>query len=292
MENRGTGQGQPSGTALMAAAARAAHLMVDDEPRIFADPLAGRLLGDRAEELIGYHTLHGTHPVLSGARVQVACRSRYVEEALAAAIAAGVGQYVVLGAGLDSFAYRGGPAGRVRVFEVDHPASQEAKRAAVAAAGIPVPGNLTLVPADLGEDSLVGRLAGAGFDLSVPAVFGWLGVTMYLEEDAIAATLAAIAGLAPGSEVIADYLLPEDARDEEGALYGRLVAQASAERGEPWRSCFTPAQIEDLARRAGLRGARSVRQRDTVPAALWRRTDSLHPAELAVIFHGTVTAAD
>ena len=289
MENRGTGQGQPSGTALMAAAARAAHLMVDDEPRIFADPLAGRLLGDRAEELIGYHTLHGTHPVLSGARVQVACRSRYTEEALAGAIAAGVGQYVLLGAGLDSFAYRGGLAGRLRVFEVDHPASQEAKRAALAAAEVAVPGNVTLVAADLAADSLRGSLAAAGFDLSAPAVCGWLGVTMYLEQDAIAATLTAIAGLAPGSEVIADYLLPEDARDEAGALSGRLVAQASAERGEPWRSCFTPPQIEDLARRAGLGAARSVRQRDTVPARLWRRTDSLRPAELAVLFHGAVT---
>jgi len=104
--------------------------------------------------------------------------------------------------------------------------------------------------------------------------------------------MTAVAGCAPGSELIADYLLPEEARDEAGALYGRLVAQASAEQGEPWRSCFTPGRIEDLARRAGLGGARSVRQRDTVPAALWRRTDSLHPAELAVIFHGTVTAAD
>jgi methyltransferase (TIGR00027 family) len=290
MENRQPGPQQPSATALTAAAARAAHLIVDDEPRIFADPLAGRLLGDRAGELISYHTLHGTHPVLSGARVQVACRSRYAEEALARAIAAGVRQYVILGAGLDSFAYRGGPAGRVRVFEVDHPASQEAKRSALAAALIPVPGNVAFVPADLAADSLGRCLAGAGFDQSAPAVLSWLGVTMYLAADAIAETMTAIGGLAPGSELIADYLLPEDKRDEAGALYGRLVAQASAERGEPWLSCFTPAQIAELARRAGLGSARSVRQRDAVPAALWRRTDSLRPAELAVLFHGAVTA--
>jgi methyltransferase (TIGR00027 family) len=273
---------------MMAAAARAAHLIVDDEPRIFADPVAGRLLGDRAEELISYHTLHGTHPVLSGARVQVACRSRYAEEALARAVAAGTAQYVILGAGLDSFAYRGGLAGRVRVFEVDHPASQEVKRSALAAAGIPVPGNVTFVPADLAAGSLTRSLAGAGFDRSVPAVVCWLGVTMYLTADAIAETMTAVAGLAPGSELIADYLLPEDARDEAGTLYGRLVAQASAEQGEPWRSCFTPARIEDLACRAGLGAVRSVRQRDTVPASLWRRTDSLRPAELAVLFHAAV----
>ena len=282
------GNGRPSGTALTAAAARAAHLIVDDEP-IFADPLAARLLGDRADELVSYHTLHGTHPVLSGARVQVACRSRYAQDALARAAAGGVAQYVILGAGLDSFAYRGGLAGRVRVFEVDHPASQAAKRAALAAAGIHVPASVAFVPADLAADSLRRCLAGAGFDASAPAVFGWLGVTMYLTAEAVAETMAAVAGCAPGTELIADYLLPPDARDEAGSLYGRLVAQASAERGEPWRSCFTPREIAGLARDSGLGAARSIAQRDTIPARLWRRTDSLRPADLAVLFHGAVT---
>jgi methyltransferase (TIGR00027 family) len=300
MENRQRGPGRPgnaqpsdnarpSNSALTAAAARAAHLIVDDEPRIFTDPLAARLLGDRADELIGYHTRHGTHPVLAGARVQVACRSRYARDALARAAAKGVAQYVILGAGLDSFAYRGGLARRVRVFEVDHPASQEVKRAALAAAGIPVPGSVTFVPADLAADSLRRCLAGAGFDACAPAVFGWLGVTMYLTADAVAETMTAVAGCAPGSELIADYMLPPEARDEAGALYGRLVAQASAERGEPWRSCFTPDEIADLARESGLGAARSFRQRDTIPGGLWRRTDSLRPTELAVLFHGGVT---
>jgi methyltransferase (TIGR00027 family) len=280
---------QPSTTALTAAAARAAHLIVDDEPRIFADPLAARLLGDQADELISYHTLHGTHPVLAGARTQVACRSRYTQDALDRAAAAGVTQYVIIGAGLDSFAYRGGLAGRLRVFEVDHPASQEAKRAALAAARIPVPGNVSFVSANLAADSLGRCLAGAGFDASVPAVFGWLGVTMYLTPDAIAETMSAVARCAPGSELIADYLLPEEARDAAGALYGRQVAQFSAERGEPWRSSFMPEQITDLARSSGLGAARSMSQGDTIPADLWRRTDALRPAALTALFHGTVT---
>ena len=134
----------------MAAAARAAHLIVDGEPRIFADTLAAALLGDRADELIGYHRLHGTHPVLSGARVQVdlpqPVRARTRSPGPSPG---GVTQYVILGAGLDSFAYRGGLAGRVRVFEVDHPASQQVKRAALAAAGIAVPDSVGFVPADL-----------------------------------------------------------------------------------------------------------------------------------------------
>jgi O-methyltransferase involved in polyketide biosynthesis len=99
-------KGQPSLTALTAAAARAAHLIVDDEPRIFADTLAAVLLGDRADELISFHTMHGTHLVLAGARVQVTCRGRYTEDALDRAGRGGITQYVILGAGLDSSAYR------------------------------------------------------------------------------------------------------------------------------------------------------------------------------------------
>ncbi len=122
--------GQPSLTALTAAAARAAHLIVDSEPVIFADTLAQALLADRAEELISYHRAHGAHPVLAGARAQVTCRSRYAEDRLADAVGRGIGQYVLLGAGLDSFACRSPLAERVRVFEVDHPATQEYKRRA------------------------------------------------------------------------------------------------------------------------------------------------------------------
>ena len=98
-----------------------------------------------------------------------------------------------------------------------------------------------------------------------------------------------MAGLVPAIHVLLSRRKKDvEARDEPGALYGRLVAPVSAERGEPWRSCFTPREIADLARGCGLGAARSVRQRDTVPADLWRRTDSLRPAELAVLFHGVV----
>ena len=289
METSHAAPGQPSRSALTAAAARAAHLIVDGQPTIFADTLAAALLGDRAAELIAYHRLHGTHPVLAGARVQVTCRSRYAEDTLARAVGAGVTQYVLLGAGLDSFAYRGGLlAGRVRVFEVDHPASQRVKRAALAAAGIQVPDSVQFVPADLARDPLARCLAAAGFDAAAPAVVAWLGVTMYLTAEAVAETMTAVARLAPGTELIADYLLPEGARDEAGALYGALVAQASAEQGEPWRSCFTPDQMADLAVRAGFGAVRAVSQRDAIPAELWQRADSLRPATLAVLFHGTV----
>jgi methyltransferase (TIGR00027 family) len=282
--------GQPSFTALTAAAARAAHLIVDGEPVIFADTLAAALLGERADELLSYHTGHGTHPVLAGARTQVTCRSRYTEDALARAAGRGVTQYVILGAGLDSFAYRSGRlAGgrRVRVFEVDHPATQDWKHRALTDAKVTVPDGVTFVAADLAADTLAGPLAAAGFDSSAPALVGWLGVTMYLTRNAIAATLAAIGALAPGTEIIADYMLPAELRDDAGAVYGDLVAQAATERGEPWLSCFAPDEMADLARTAGFGAMRNISQRDTIPAALWRRPDALRPADLAMLLHAT-----
>ncbi len=157
-------QPQPSQTAVTAAAARAAHLIVDQAPAIFEDRLAAAMLGEHAEEFISYHRRHGEHPVLSAARAQVTCRSRYTENRLADAVTRGTTQYVILGAGLDSFAYRSALAGAIRVFEVHHPATQDCKRVRLSAAGIPVPGTAVFVPADFEHGSLVGRLRAAGFD--------------------------------------------------------------------------------------------------------------------------------
>jgi methyltransferase (TIGR00027 family) len=176
-------------SARTAAAARAAHLIVDEPPLIFSDTMARRLLGDEADDLIGYHLAHGSHLVLAGARGQVVCRSRFAENALAAAVAAGTRQYVILGAGLDSFAYRPGLSGQVSIFAVDQPATQDLKRAKLAAAGIPEPGNLVFVPVDFESASLAAELGRAGLDLSRPVFVSWLGVTMYLTADALARTL-------------------------------------------------------------------------------------------------------
>jgi methyltransferase (TIGR00027 family) len=160
MEN----EGQPSQTAMTAAAARAAHLLVDREPRIFADSLAALLLGDKAETFIGYHRQYSDHPLLAGTRAQATCRSRFTEDQLALAAERGTAQYVILGAGLDSFACRSELAGRLRVFEVDHPATQQHKRAMLAAAGLAEPPTLTWVPVDFETDELTASLTAAGLD--------------------------------------------------------------------------------------------------------------------------------
>jgi methyltransferase (TIGR00027 family) len=277
-----------SQTALMAAAARAAHLIVDAPPFIFADAVASALLGDRADELIGYHRHHGSHPVLLAARTQVICRSRYTENRLARAVAKGVRQYVILGAGLDSFGYRSGLMNKLQVFEVDHPATQQWKRQALAAARIRVPSNVTFVPADLAADSLAALLPGSGFDPAQPALVSWLGVTMYLTRDAISQALTAIGTFAPGTELITDYMLPASLRDAAGNSYTELVAAATAERGEPWLTFLSPGEASELLAAHGMEPAEHVHQRDAIDAALWLRSDSLRPIELSMLARAKV----
>jgi methyltransferase (TIGR00027 family) len=283
----GKSEDLPSQTALMAAAARAAHLIVDHEPVIFADELAAVLLGDQADELISYHRAHGTHLVLSCARAQVLCRSRFTEDHLATCVRAGLTQYVILGAGLDSFAYRSAP-GPVRVFEVDHPATQRWKRAHLASAGITVPDTVSFAALDFERDSLASRLAQAGFDPSRPALVSWLGVTMYLTQAAIGQTIAEISGFAPGTQLVTDYMLPAGLRDDTGDAYAALVAPAAAERGEPWLTFLAPDDMSALLAGHGFGAVEHVRQRDAVPAALWDRADSLRPADLSVLVRATI----
>src|SRR6185369_12579108 len=270
MEN----EGQPSQTAMTAAAARAAHLLVDSEPRIFADSLAALLLGDEAETYLRYHREHGDHPLLAGTLAQAAAR--------------GTAQYVILGAGLDSFACRSELAGRLRVFEVDHPATQQRKRALLAAARLAEPPTLTWVPVDFETGELIAALTAAGLDPAAPAFVSWLGVTMYLTAEAIGATLASLSRLAPGSELVTDYMLTADLRDADGVAYADLVMPDSERRGEPWLSFFTPEQMTGLLTSHGFTGVRDVRQRDAVSAALWERTDLLRPIELSRLCHATV----
>ena len=278
----------PSQTALTAAAARAAHLIVDQPPHIFADGLAVALLGEQAEEFISYHRAHGDHLVLSAARAQVTCRSRYTEDHLADAARRGITQYVILGAGLDSFAYRGERAAQVRVFEVNHPATQEWKREQIAKAGLPVPDGTAFVPTDFEHDSLAGRLRAAGFDASRPALVSWLGVTIYLTQPAIGRTLAEISAFAPGTELIVNYMLPPGLRDAAGDSYADQVGAVAAQRGEPWLTCLAPDQMSAQLATHGFGLIEQVSQRDSISARLWDRSDNLHPIRLSMLAHASI----
>lgn len=276
--------------ALTAAAARAAHLIVDQPPRIFTDHLAKPLLGEQAGEFISYHRAHGGHLVLSAARAQVTCRSRYTEDQLAGAAARDITQYVILGAGLDSFAYRAPHPARVQVFEVDHPATQEWKREQLAKVGIPIPAGTAFVPADFEHDSLASRLCAAGFDRGQPALISWLGVTMYLTRPAIGRTIEELSAFAPGTELITDYMLPPGLRDADGQQYADLVGPVAAQRGEPWRTCLTPDEMSGLLQAHGFGRTRQISQQDSISASLWARSDPLHPIRLSMLAHATIRA--
>ena len=257
---------------------------------IFADPLAADLLGDRADELISYHRLHGSHVVLASARAQVTCRSRYTELAVADALGRGVAQYVILGAGLDSFAYRGAIAGRLAVFEVDQPATQDWKRQRLAEVGLTAPSNARFVPVDFEADSLTSRLVRGGFDLTRPAVLSWLGVTMYLTDAAIGAVIGELGRFASGTELVLDYMLAADLRDDIGNSYVEQVAPVAAQRGEPWLSFFSPPQMTALLNGHGFADVRHIAQRDVGSDAMWCRSDALRPADLSKLAHARLPA--
>jgi methyltransferase (TIGR00027 family) len=231
---------EPSWTAMRAAAHRAAHQVVE-QGRIFADPLAIRVLGDEPAAVFGNAL---DEPSTRGMRLLIAARSRFAEQSLAAAVERGVRQYVVLGAGLDTFAHRNpfADAG-LRVFEVDHPATQAWKRARLAAAGLAPPSSLTFAPIDFERQTLGDALADVGFDAARPAVFAWLGVVIYLTRDAVLQTLAFIGGLPRGSEVIFDYGVPLTAYPAAQRAYHARRDAAVAARGEPWITRFEPAEI-------------------------------------------------
>ncbi len=280
--------GHPSQTALTAAAARAAHLVVDKDPTVFSDPLAAPLLGEHAEELISYHRLHGSHLVLAGARVTVLTRARFTEDRLANAVRRGVGQYVILGAGLDSFAYRSTFGGRLRVFEVDHPLSQDWKRRALALADIPIPDNVSFVPLDLHTGRLLEALRAADFDLGRPTFVSCLGVTMYLPIEIVDQTMALVGGLAAGTEIVIEHMLPADLRDAAGQGYVDAVAPASASRGEPWLTFLSPDAMARIVETHGFDVVEQVGQRQAVDTGLWQRSDALHPYSLSNLTRATV----
>lgn len=239
--------GTPSRTAWAAAAHRAAHQVLE-QGRIFSDPLAVRILCED-EASVARHAEE--RPDGHFMRIFIACRTRFAEDALANAVAAGVRQLVVLGAGLDTFAYRSPFAEHLRIFEVDHPSTQAWKRQLLEAAGIHAPQWLTFAPIDFETQTLAAGLADAGFDPALPTFFTWLGVVPYLTEDAIWSTLGFIAGLTNGAHVIFDYsdppsLLSADFRERHAARAGRV-----AELGEPWITYFEAPDLYAKLRALG-----------------------------------------
>ena len=236
--------GQPSRTALAAAGHRAAHQVLEGGA-LFSDPLAVRILGSDADAALRDAPTEGFARAL---RLFVALRSRLAEDALADAVTRGTRQLVILGAGLDTYAYRSPFADRLHVFEVDHPATQAWKRDKLWAAAIAPPATLTFAPVDFEQQTLAEGLAAAGFNERDHAFFTWLGVVPYLTDDAVFATLAYIAKLPGGAGIVFDYANPAAAVSGPARAGHEALAARVAVAGEAFRSAFdTDALCSRLA---------------------------------------------
>jgi methyltransferase (TIGR00027 family) len=244
---------EPSRTAYSAARYRAEHQVID-AGKIFTDPLAVRILGTPREEL---RRDADAEPWRRAMRFFIAARTRFAEDALARAYADGTRQVVVLGAGLDTFAYRHGYAG-LRVFEVDQPATQAWKRERLASVGLVPPESLTFAPVDFERETLADGLGAAGFDLTRPAFGTWLGVVPYLTRDAVLGTLRYLAGLPAGTRVVFDYANPPADLPAERRVRHEARAARVAAIGEPWVSYFRTAELTETLRDMGFTEAEDL----------------------------------
>jgi len=276
------------GTALM----RSAHTRLDHPPLI-DDRWGDRLILAAEREAMlasaGFQDLDTAlraHPSYG----TVILRARYCEDALAEAVARGVRQYVIVGAGMDSFALRRPSfAHDLEIFEVDHPTTQQFKTARLAACEIPVPPGLELVAADLSKTGLDAALASSSFRSDRPAFFSWLGVTPYLTRADNLATLGAVAACAStGGEIVFSYIDQAifDADDGQGAL-GRARARVAA-LGEPWVSGFYPAALADDLASAGLELVESLGAAELGARYCAGRDDGLRPSPASHVAHARV----
>ena len=241
-----------SRTANLAACVRAYHSRWHESP-IFADTYAIDMISTfwrviARNRMFSWIVVHTVFRAFRPIHTEIILRSRYAEDRLMDAVRAGVAQYVILGAGLDTFSMRqDARSDRMRIFELDHPATQEMKRERVLKVYGKIPANLGFVPIDFETDRLDEALAKAGFDPLTPSFFSWLGTTYYLTKDAIRETLGRIAGVAaPGSRIVFDYKLARHLVPAESRLFADKLDRFVARRGEPMLSTFTPEELKDV----------------------------------------------
>lgn len=271
-------QGRPSTTALMMAIARAVHQLLD-EPLVLPDPVALSILGPELERAVREDPYRYNDPMARPMRAAVVARAMVADAELADAARAGVRQCVVLGAGLDTLAWRApAAADGMRVFEVDHPATQAWKQELMRQAGLSMPHGATAVPADLQQASLQHVLEGAGFRGDQPACFVWLGVTPYLTDAAIDGTLRHVASLPAGTRIVFDYRVDASVLPPFERLMAAHMAEQVAALGEPWLSGFVPAQLVQRLTAMGFTGVTDLDAPALNARYFARRKDGLQTA--------------
>jgi methyltransferase (TIGR00027 family) len=265
----------PENTAVRVALWRALHVLTDPAPHVFEDKVGLALAAPDAD----WQKRPDMSPFTRPFRASILARARFVEDLLEEQAARGVAQYVVLGAGLDTFAQRRPElASRLRVFEVDQPAPQAWKRQRLADLGFGVPSFLRLVPVDFERgEAWLERLAAAGFDAKLPTLVASMGVSMYLTQEAISATLRQIAGLAPGSTLVMSFMLPIELADPDVRPGIEAAARGARANGTPFISFFMPEQMLALAREAGFRDVKHVSAAALAERYFAGRADGLRP---------------
>jgi len=233
---------------------RAVHQLLDAHPLILDDPAALALLGKETVRQIKKNHKHHRTIEARALRTHIVLRSRFTEDRLAEAVGRGVGQYVILGAGFDTFAFRQPVwAENLKIFEVDQPASQTQKRARLVDAGMTIPSNLQFVEIDFERESLHDGLSRHGVSMTEPTFFSWLGVTMYLQQSAIDAVLRTVAGFREKSEIVFTFAQPPDLLSGVEGKFHSSLSKVVTNSGEPFVSFFTPALIEKKLRDIGFK---------------------------------------
>jgi methyltransferase (TIGR00027 family) len=266
----------PESTAVRVALWRALHVQIDPPPHVLEDEIGLRLLAPDQ----GWRSRPDMDPrFTSSFRASIVGRARFIEDLVLEQASRGVAQYVILGAGIDTFAQRNPKsAPRLEVFEVDQPGPQAWKRQRLIELGFGIPEWLRFVPVNFeAGDAWWEKLAGAGFDASGPAIVASAGVSMYLSKEAVAATLRQVAALAPGSTFVMTFLMPLDLADPEVRPGLEMAVKGARASGTPFVSFFTPTEMLALAREAGFREAQHVSTATIAQRYFAGRADGLRP---------------
>lgn len=266
---------RPSRTGELTAIMRAIHQTADEEPKILSDPIAPRLV-DTMRDDDEWLTPILRHPFAKQWRAGFMIRSRYAEDCLAECVDQGIQQYAILGAGLDTFAFRQPPwAQALRIYEIDHPATQRWKRDRLAAASIAIPPNLTFVPIDFERGSLCEALRAADFNFGTKTFCSWLGVTQYLTFDAIRETLEFVLLLPRSSEIVFSFVLPLEMLPKVEAEARAMAANKSASVGEPYLTAICADDLRVQLSAMGFSDATHLMPEEVHERYLKNRRDGL-----------------
>lgn len=282
--------GQPSRTAQGAAFYRVAHQRLPAPTRILDDPVAAKLVDLNGEAYQRWVAFHADLPEATLLRLtNFVMRSRFTEDCLADSVEAGIRQYVILGAGLDTFAYRQPEwASSLRIVEVDHPATQEMKLDRLRGANIEIPGNLTFAPVDFGNVTLAEALLASGLDFARPSFFCMLGVSMYLAPEALDETLKLVLSMPGSSQIVFSFVVPDHMLSPDDASYVTPLTAFCAEIGEPWLYRPTPAELLEKLASLGFSQARHLSPEDANNRYFAERDDGLNAAGFEQMVHAIV----